>query len=302
LERVYNSGKWKGLTATVTFNNVADPAQWWADESVKYLTLPRPYQSVSGIQFGVTGMPATPRLIYPRWQEFIVGGPGQLSAGLSMQMAVDLGDEFCVYSTPTAPHYLRFEISDTDDVGQIVKIIALDPSGKPLVSASGDAHLSVTLSATGATLVSSKIGSLVAVHKPVTQGFVRVYAVNPDNSAQKAQIADYEPTEQIPRYKRYKLGAAESATVVNCLCKRRYVPLVNGPDDEKVIVPDNEGALKLVLMSLQYEDKNDLERAEVYFQKAVQLLNAELKQDMGTPVITLQMNPMGAAMRVPQRY
>jgi len=298
LERIYNSGKWKGLMATVSFNNLLN-SNWFPDEAVQYLTLPRQFQSISGIQFGAPGLPAIPRQVFPRWQEYIAGGNGQLSQGTSMQMAVDMGDGFAVHTDPTQPFFIRFETTDSGDTSDSIKVMGVDSDGNDVFDGNGNSYISVPVNT---TLSSITWGKITEIHKPITEGGINFYAVNPNDTTQKSLIADYEATETIPSYKRYKLGESEFASRVNCLCKRRYVELVNGADDETTIVPTNEGALKLTLMSLQYEDKNDMERAEEYFNKAIQLLNAELKEDMGNPVITLQMNPLGAAMRIPARY
>ena len=308
LERIYNSGKWKGLLASVVFNNSQDANQWWASEPVQYITLPRQFQAVLGIQFGAAGSPAIPRQVFPRWQEFIAGGMGQITVGASMQMAVDMGDGFVCYNTPTEPFYVKFVPTTSDDYNKVIYFRGTDPSGAALFDQNssntntyGDSFLGVTL-ASGGTTCPITIGSLNEVIKPITKGPVNVFAVSLVDPTVSAQIATYEPTETNPSYKRYKLGASEYVSRVNCLCKRRYVPLVDVADGDSTIVPSNEGALKLTLMALQYEDKNDMERAEEYFNKAIQLLNAELKEDTGDPVITLQMNPLGAAMRIPQRY
>lgn len=296
LERIYNSGKWKGLLASVTFSNADDPDMWWEAQSPRVITLPRQFQAVLGVTFN-----NSPRLTYPRWQEYIAGGSGNILAGTGMQKIVDGGDGVVAWANPTSNFLPRFEITDADDDGTVIRITGEDSEGRPLYDSSGSIGLDVTLTTAGVTL-DDAVSKIVSVHKPVTEGSVNLFAVNPDDAAEVCQIASYEPTETVPSYKRYKLVAADFVTKIDCLCKRRFVPLVNGPDDEKIITPDNEGALKMTLLALQYEDKNDLERAETYFSKAVQLLNAELKEDMGAPIITLQMNPVGAAMRIPARY
>jgi hypothetical protein len=301
LERIYNSGKWKGLMTPVSMASSNDPNQWWTSEPVKYLTLPRQFQSVLGVQFATGDMPGLPRLVYPRWQEYIAGGSGQVNAGTGMQMLIDMGDGFVTYSDPTAEFFPRFEITDGNDIGQVVKVAAVDVDGNDIFDDEGNAWISATLVSEGVTLP-KRVAKIISINKPVTEGTVNLFAVSPSNSSIKCKIADYEPTETVPSYKRYKVSGGEFVSRLNCLCKRRFVELVNGADDETLIIPGNEGSLKLVLMSLQYEDKNDMERAETYFQKAIQLLNAELKEDMGNPVITLQMNPVGAAMRIPARY
>jgi hypothetical protein len=301
LERIYNSGKWKGLSVPVSMANTTDPAQWWTSEPVKTLTLPRQFQSVLGVQFASGDNPGLPRQVYPRWQEYIAGGAGQVHAGTGMQLLIDMGDGFVTYSDPTTEFFPRFEITDVNDIGQIVKIAAADANGDDIFDDQGNAWITATLTSSGVTL-SKRVAKILAIHKPVTEGTVNLFAVSPSNSSFKCKIADYEPTETVPSYKRYKISGGEFVSRLNCLCKRRFVELVSGPDDETLVTPGNEGALKMTLMALQYEDKNDLERAETYFLKAIQLLNAELKEDMGIPVITLQMNPVGAAIRIPARY
>lgn len=298
LERIYNSGKWKGLMATVSFTNTPG-GNWFPDEEVQYLTLPRQYQAILGIQFGSQNLPAIPRQVYPRWQEYIAGGGGQLSAGTSMQMAVDMGDGYPVVIDPTLPFFVKFQTLDTGDTNTVFKVSGVDSNGNTVFDADGNSWITIPAN----TLYKGiEWGKITEVQKPVTQGMVNLFAVSTSDDSVRSLISAYEATETIPQYKRYRLGGSEFASRFNCLCKRRYVELVNGADDKTVIVPGNEGALKLTLMALQYEDKNDMERAEEYFNKAITLLNAELKEDMGIPVITLQMNPIGSAMRIPARY
>jgi hypothetical protein len=296
LERIYNSGKWKGLMAPLYYNSMYDSSAWWGQTASPYITLPRHYQSIMGIQYN-----NIPRQVYPRWQEYIAGGAGTILAGTGMQMIIDMGDGFITNTDPTAPYCVRLEITDPQDVGKIVRISAVDQFGAQVFDSVGNGYLTAVLSLSGVTLP-TVIAKITEIVKPITEGNVELIAVNPYSLDQASVIANYEATETIPSYKRYKAQGAEFTKQISCYCKRRFVPLVAGPDDKRVIVPDNEGALKLTLMALQYEDKNDLERADEYFQKALQLLNSELKEDMGAPVITLQMNPVAAAMRIPARY
>jgi len=51
-------------------------------------------------------------------------------------------------------------------------------------------------------------------------------------------------------------------------------------DTDEVIVT-NLGALKNMLMSLKWEDEGDMERSEMYFMKALQLLNGESREVRG---------------------
>jgi hypothetical protein len=51
-------------------------------------------------------------------------------------------------------------------------------------------------------------------------------------------------------------------------------------DTDEVIV-SNLGALKNMLTSLRFEDEADLERSEMFFMKALQLLNGESREIRG---------------------
>ena len=86
------------------------------------------------------------------------------------------------------------------------------------------------------------------------------------------------------------MGGGTSVTSARLRCKRRYVDLTG---DSDTVFPDNVGALKLGLMSLSYEDKGDLDRAEQYFAKALSLLNGESKESRGGAQAVLQQSPHG---------
>lgn len=86
------------------------------------------------------------------------------------------------------------------------------------------------------------------------------------------------------------MGKGDRDVTIRLTCKRRYHPL---DDDSDEVIPDNEGALKLGLMSLSYEDQNDLERADQYFGKALALLNGEVREARGASQQVLQQSPHG---------
>lgn len=93
----------------------------------------------------------------------------------------------------------------------------------------------------------------------------------------------------------YKMmGNYTDVESVRVVCKRRYTDLTA---DSDVVYPDNPGALKLGLMSLKYEDENDLERAVEYFAQALNLLNGEVREARGASQHTLQQSPHGFAIQ-----
>jgi hypothetical protein len=89
----------------------------------------------------------------------------------------------------------------------------------------------------------------------------------------------------------YKVvGKYDSDTEVKLLCKRRFIPIT---DESDPVLPDNEAALKMGLLSYSYEDNNDLERADQYFTRALEILNGEAREARGAAQYMLQQSPHG---------
>lgn len=88
-------------------------------------------------------------------------------------------------------------------------------------------------------------------------------------------IASIFPGELVSGYRRYAVPNLEDGSIVQCLCKRAYVPSVS---DNDIVIPSNLGALKLAMMALQYEDKNDWDRSEQFWQRAFALLEQDRQE------------------------
>ncbi len=110
-------------------------------------------------------------------------------------------------------------------------------------------------------------------------------------------------------YHRYRVPDADWGDTIECLCKRAYVPAVA---DNDPISPGNLGALKLGMMALQFEDRNDSANAAKFwgpnepenhpgaFWGAIDLLNAELNQFQGDAVTpAIQFAPSFGAGPIP---
>jgi hypothetical protein len=126
------------------------------------------------------------------------------------------------------------------------------------------------------------------VSKPITFGTIDIFAVNAADPSQEELIGEYENSETNASYHRYAVPNDPEVDYVDVLCKVRYVPCV--VDTDEVIV-SNLGALKNMLISLRYEDEADLERSEMFFMKALQLLNGETKETRGGSRWTLNIDP-----------
>jgi hypothetical protein len=174
-----------------------------------------------------------------------------------------------------------------------------DADGNSVFGADGSEGLQLNLTAAENT-TTQYFSALTGVLKPLTNGYVTLWAVNA--SGAETQIGEYEPGETNVGYRRYMVQRASGSEIptVRALCKRRFVPVQSEHDD---IIPDNMGALKLGLISLKYEDTNDLERSTEYFNKALSLLNAELREQRGSQFNTVRFSPHGFGLgRINRQY
>lgn len=123
------------------------------------------------------------------------------------------------------------------------------------------------------------------VRKPVTEGYVTLYAVYPETN-EMWLVGKYHPDETIPMFRRYRIaGKPYNRTQPSCnnvlmLVKMRFVTLTRAND----IVPlDSLDAIKNMCISISYENAKDLNNSLLFEQNAVRLLKDEMEQKEVTP-------------------
>jgi hypothetical protein len=163
-------------------------------------------------------------------------------------------------------------------------------------------NISIT---SGSSYVQSamQFDTITAVVKPVTNGYVRLAAWN---GTVEIDLSNYEPSETNPSYHRYysawlhRLQANdERLRKVRARCRRRFVPIAQDNDELTIT---NINALKAGLIGQWKRDAGNLEQAEYYMGKAIQILEKEAKAYRGKaklPAISYQYGtPMGAVFPV----
>jgi hypothetical protein len=133
------------------------------------------------------------------------------------------------------------------------------------------------------------------INKTVTKGWVRVHAVDPTTGSESC-IAMLAPDETLPQYRRYAIPGFESqeGSTVTVLAKRKFIPIVTDDDD---LIVTNLGAIKMMAIAIEKEENNNLAEAQLYEDKAVELLREELKEvegaNIGRPQVQMEMFAMG---------
>lgn len=132
------------------------------------------------------------------------------------------------------------------------------------------------------------------VVKPVTRGYVELWATNGANSV---LLATYAPNETIPTYRKYYIPARHTAGVNTVLvrARKRFVPVAN--DNDQLIIA-NLPALKAMVQALSLRDNNDWAAYAQTRMVAVQIMREEAKAYRGTartPVINFSRGyPLGS--------
>ena len=266
-ERLINSGKWNGTILPVRFYSPSG-----------MITLPRRFSSALAAKWNKdtgTNYPASgPIKIRNGWFTYLTPISDLWTAsywpryGYNETYFDDLGDGYATFANPTFTSFtLKVEIEDASDAFNEVVIKGKDQNNN-------DVTLTVTL--VNPDIVVSEVFSRIDFfQKPITNGAINLYAVSGIN---EEQIGAYEATETTASYHRYAVPNEPSIDYLDVLCKVRFVPCVYDTDE---VIVTNLGALKNMLMSLKWEDEGDMDRSEMYFMKALQLLNGESREVRG---------------------
>lgn len=283
-ERIINSGLWKNMYGQVDYPSTTG-----------YITLPRRYESIVGVTR--VNWPTMP---FSRMQEFMTSGPGYIDETTrDLRIILDQGD-VCIDEYQTDAGLIRLTIADTDDVGKIVRIYGHDANGVTIFDSDGVEGIALTLA--NPTVTSSVSMFVTQVVKPLTVGTVTLSVVV---SGTPAVLSTYEPSETNPIYRRYKVGTIDARDddkpVLRCLCKRRFVRLVQETD---LVWPDNIGALKFAMKAIQLEDSGatELQQSQLFWQKCYEVLNQGLKQNRGAIRPKMAMDWTFSAGQTPQTH
>lgn len=153
----------------------------------------------------------------------------------------------------------------------------------------GDAKLPLT------TALFHEVGR---VRKPVTEGYVTMYAVHVSTKMMFA-LAKYTPQETEPRFRRYAItNGGNTVKDIQLRVRLRFQPL---SDPEDLIPFEQLHTVKLAVMAISEENAKSWEHAQTAFAQAVGLLlkREEAKvTSSGNPVIMDSMSRASYAHRM----
>lgn len=177
----------------------------------------------------------------------------------------EVPDYFCVFSEWTTPLRIRLKFEVTELAGAIY--LSGNYNGDPVWKTNSGTWenreaVAYTNSAAPNTVTSTKYFDAKGFKlvKPDTLGRVSAYTVT--DAGVETLVGVYEPKENLPRWRRYKvpcIGVSTEDYTYVCIARLGYVPVVNSYDE---VIPGNTGAIRFGLSALLKEDAEDYVRAD----------------------------------------
>lgn len=284
LERLINSGQWKGALGYYAFPSVDN-----------VFTLPYPFLSVVGLDWFLWPLP-----VFGQFHDFNITGPGlpinnqQIPNGI----VTDLGDGYAtLLDPPTAGSTLLIKPDLLIDSGKTFRFYGIS-NGKEIFDVNG-AGMNIVVnypSTSEATVFDVVTGIEVPVDSTTGAstmvGGWTLYSVAPDST--QTEIGYYYPNETRPSYRRYRIGVTSASTsqypnAVTVLCRRRFMPVFKETD---WLIPGNVGALKFAMQAIDSETTKN--PAQDFWIQAFNILNQELHATRGAARPELQWEALGA--------
>lgn len=260
-----------------------------------------------------------------QWHEFLENGPGLARVcGCSAWNSYDRGSGFVMFDDVTVASKIRLYPQFAADVGKTVTIRGIDSLGQQVLTDSGNIVgevLTLALPYVDSVTTWGKQTFREAI-KEVTKGHVTAFSYDaslpvppaspgPSDTPLKA-LADWEPTETLPDYRRSFIPALSGRncncnltasdddddcahrTLVTVIAKIKFIPIVSDLDFLPIGHP---GALKMAMVAVMLEERRDYEGARMamygtfdparrrYLGGAVPMLEDELDSWQGAGMV-----------------
>lgn len=246
------------------------------------ITLPRGLQSLLGIKLVNENNCACGALaLYTRFHEFaqMGAGCGLLGSGCGNGAVSPISETAQTFRDPQSTFTLR--VKSTVTAGTIEFIGGYDTDWNEYFD-------SVSLSITNGESTTTRewpAGSFPRVHKDETTVGVELYSV--DSDGEETLLAVYAPSETDPAYQRFSIpcNRPSGLSYARILSRLTYERI---SADTDIVFPNQKAALKYGLLALNYEDKNDKDRANEYWADglaAIDLDKDEFEGDAAIPLI-----------------
>ncbi len=268
MDRFYSSGVWKDLLARMSFPNGSPDG---------IINLDYQYASLMGLSL----KGGSPMAIYDQthpWTELSFGWVDP--ADYTMAGVEDLGDGFPAPVDIETEGTLKLTLLNAGDAGKTARFFGLyDDNQFQVRDVAGALGVNLTTVSPSAT-TSQTFSTLKGVQLPSMLGLCQLYVVNGSTST---LLAEYEPGQTRPSYRRYKTGKNEAEILA--FCRKRFIPYQNPTD---FVEPANIGAIGTGFQAITKELAQQFDEAAKIWAYADILLQKQLQAFRGSAKPTIK--------------
>lgn len=168
------------------------------------VTLPADVGTVLGVNSS-----GFPTLLRDQWYSYHANGPG-IEQYVPWNYTDELGP-VATYKDPSGPVQIIAEVENPLDSNQVtIRVFGWDENGKRIYTEGPDGIqqdgflVPAIYGYSGVNPVAPSIARIDRVQKSLSNGFIRLLAINPDDDTSHTQIGYYQPWETSPSYRRIK--------------------------------------------------------------------------------------------------
>lgn len=232
------------------------------------VTLPADVGTVLAINNG-----GFPTLIRDQWFQYHANGPGS-ECFTPWNYSDELG-QVSTYKDPSAPVKLVAEVENSQDSNTILRVFGWDDSGKRIYTPGANGVLEdgfLVPTVFGFSVpnpAAPNVGKIDRISKQITNGFVRLIAVDATTLDAHTQIGYYLPWETNPSYRRIRVG---NQSWIRIKYRKKDLEVRSTADWINI---DNREALLILLKAVKFRLDNQIDQGRVYESEGIRLLSNE---------------------------
>lgn len=232
------------------------------------VTLPADVMTVLAVNNG-----GYPTLIRDQWFQYHINGPGS-NCCVPWGYTDEVG-QVSTYKDPSGPVLLVAVVENALDAGKLLRVFGWDEDGKRIYTEGAGGVLEdgfLVPTSFGFSTVNPDAPAITRIDrikKDLTNGFIRLVAIDPDDNSIHTQIGYYMPWETVPLYRRIRVP---DKSWIRIKYKRRDIE-VRGTGDWINI--DNREALLMLLKSVKKRMDDRVEEARIFELEGMRMLSNE---------------------------
>lgn len=232
------------------------------------VTLPADVGTILGVNNG-----GFPTLIRDQWYQFHANGPGSNEC-VPWSYTDEMGP-VSTFKDPSAPVKIVADVENAADSNCDLRVFGWGESGKRIYTVGPDGVLQdgflvpTVYGFSGVNPAAPAITRIDRVQKALTNGFIRLIAVDATTLEANTLIGYYQPWETNPSYRRVRVP---DRSWVRIKYRRKDLE-VRGAGDWINI--DNREALLMLLKAVKFRLDNQIDQGRVYESEGLRLLSGE---------------------------